>query len=101
VDGYVTFCFNLGCIQGQKENRGWYDCEVDDETAYCDWNGAGPSKQVPEDSWTYERHGWRGSGQRGQCAGACSQMERDADQQETTAYRPMMPTYNATTSGRS
>jgi len=54
--------------QSEKQNRHWHDCEVDDETAYGDWDSAEPSEQIAKDGRTYERHCWRGSRQRGQSA---------------------------------
>src|SRR5258708_39451189 len=57
-------------IQCEKKNREWHDCEIDNETGYCDRNGAESSEQVTEDGGTHERHRWRGCRQRVQPADA-------------------------------
>jgi hypothetical protein len=81
-DGSVSLWVSLCRIQCEKQNRDWHDCEVDDETAYRDRNGAEPSEQIAEDGWTYERHCWRGSRQRGQRAGAHLHAENDTGEQK-------------------
>jgi hypothetical protein len=79
-DGSVFLLVFPRRIQCEKQNRDWHDCEVDDETAYRDRNSAEPSEQVTENGWTYERHCWRGSRQRGQSAVAQLHAENETGQ---------------------
>src|SRR5271156_854033 len=81
-DGSVFLLVFRRRTQSEKQNRHWHDCEVDDETAYGDWDSAEPSEQIAKDGGTYERHCWRGSRQRGQSAVAELHAENKTAQQK-------------------
>ena len=84
-DGAVSLRIFPCGIEREKENRDWYDRQVDDETGHRDRNGAGPSEQKAEDC--RERHRRRGSRQRGQCTRAHSLAKSKAGQQENHAVQ--------------
>src|SRR5260370_17299908 len=69
-------------IQCEKQNRDWHDREIDDETGDRNRNGTKPSEQIAEGRWTNERHCWRRSCQRGECAGAHFHLENDTGKQK-------------------